>query len=89
MGFEPVSKDPSTDPENVVSRSEQKDALRAAIGMLSDKLRAVVVLHDVEGLSQDEVAEILNVPVGTVKSRVSRARAELRSILRNQVGDIL
>ena len=88
-GFEPVSKDPSTDPEKVVTRSLQKNALRGAVGMLSEKLRAVVVLHDIEGLSQDEVAEILNIPVGTVKSRVSRARVELRSILQNQVGEIL
>jgi RNA polymerase sigma-70 factor (ECF subfamily) len=89
VGFEPVSKDASTDPEKVVTRSEQVHVLRSAISELSEKLRAVIVLHDVEGLSQDEVAAILNVPVGTVKSRVSRARAELRSILRNQAGDIL
>lgn len=88
-GFEPVSKDPSTDPERVAVRAEQAGALRKAIASLSDKLRSVVVLHDVEGLSQEEVAEILGVPVGTVKSRVSRARAELRSILQKQMGEAI
>lgn len=89
IGFEPVSKDPSSDPEKVLARTEQRQALRQAIGSLSDKLRSVVVLHDVEGLSQEEVAEILRVPVGTVKSRVSRARAELRYILGKQLGEAL
>ncbi len=87
-GFEPVSKDMSTDPERVVVRGEQVHMLRKAISQLSDKLRSALVLHDVEGLSQDEVAQILKVPVGTVKSRVSRARTELKYILSKQMGEI-
>lgn len=88
VGFEPASKDASADPEQVLARGEQAKALRAAISNLSEKLRSVIILHDVEGLSQEEVAEILKVPVGTVKSRVSRARAELRCLLRKQVGEL-
>ncbi len=84
-GFEPPSKDPKTDPLKVATAREQADMLRSAISKLSDKLKSVLVLYDVEGLSQDEVAEILKIPVGTVKSRVSRARAELREILREQM----
>lgn len=87
-GFEPVSKDMSTDPERVVVKSEQAHMLRKAISQLSDKLRSALVLHDVEGLSQEEVAQILKVPVGTVKSRVSRARIELRYILSKQMGEM-
>ncbi|MGI6296178.1 MAG: RNA polymerase sigma factor [Armatimonadota bacterium] len=83
--YEPRSKDPKTDPLKVATAREQADMLRTAIGKLSDKLKSVLVLYDVEGLSQDEVAEILKIPVGTVKSRVSRARAELREILREQM----
>lgn len=86
-GFEPASKDPSTDPVKVVFRGEQVHMLRQAIASLSEKLRSAIILHDVEGLSQDEVAEILHVPVGTVKSRVSRARIELRYLLQKQLGE--
>jgi len=89
VGFEPVSKDPSADPEKVAARTEQARLLKNAIASLSEKLRTVVVLHDVEGLSQEEVADILKVPVGTVKSRVSRARAELRQLLSKQLGEVL
>jgi RNA polymerase sigma-70 factor, ECF subfamily len=89
VGFEPASQNPRSNPERVAILDEQRRALRASIGRLSNKLRAVLVLHDVEGLSQEEVAEILRVPVGTVKSRVSRARAELRTLLGKQLGDAL
>lgn len=89
IGFEPVSHDASADPEKVVVRSEQAQTLRKAIASLSTKLKSALILHDVEGLSQEEVAEILNVPLGTVKSRVSRARIELRNLLRKQVGENL
>lgn len=88
IGFEPASRDVRTDPERVATASEQKAVLRSGIDRLSHKLRSVLVLHDVEGLSQEEVAEILKIPVGTVKSRVSRARAELRSLLERQLGDV-
>jgi len=85
VGFEPESKDPSVDPEKMAVRHEQAQAIRNAIAELSEKLRTVIVLHDVEGLSQEEVAEVLKVPVGTVKSRVSRGRAELRYLLQKQM----
>ncbi|MCX8053006.1 MAG: sigma-70 family RNA polymerase sigma factor, partial [Armatimonadetes bacterium] len=86
-GFEPESRDPSADPEGVAARREEARMLRKALARLSDKLRTVIVLHDVEGLSQEEVADVLKVPVGTVKSRVSRARTELRYVLRKMMGE--
>lgn len=89
VGFEPVSRDASADPERAALRSEQAVILRRALDALSDKLKAVAILHDVEGLSQEEVAQVLGIPVGTVKSRVSRARAELRYLLRSQVGEMI
>jgi len=89
VGYEPMSRDPSADPDRMLIKSEQQRALRKAISSLSDKLRSVAVLHDVEGLSQEEVAQILKVPIGTVKSRVSRARAELRRILDSQLGELV
>jgi RNA polymerase sigma-70 factor, ECF subfamily len=85
-GFEPVGTDIADDPERSLANRELARHLQAAIGSLSNKLRSVIVLHDVEGLSQEEVAQIIGVPVGTVKSRVSRARAEIRRHLENSLG---
>jgi RNA polymerase sigma-70 factor, ECF subfamily len=81
IGFEPIAKDPMSDPERTACELIQAGVLRNAIAKLSHKLKTALVLHDIEGLSQEEVAEILNCPVGTVKSRVSRARMEIRSML--------
>ena len=55
-------------------------ALQAALNRLSKKLRTVIVLKELEGLSYEEMAEVLDVSVGTVKSRISRAREELKII---------
>jgi RNA polymerase sigma-70 factor (ECF subfamily) len=55
-----------------------REALRRALAQLSDDHREVVLLHEVEGLTYDEVAEILRVPAGTVKSRLHHAFLNLR-----------
>jgi len=89
IGYEPASIDPSADPERVAVRAEQDRLLKKAISSLSEKLRTAIILHDVEGLSQEEVAEVLKVPVGTVKSRVSRARFELRNLLRKAMEEAI
>lgn len=80
VGFEPAAGRLS-DPQHVLSAEEEKRLLREAISSLSDKLRTALVLHDIEGLSQEEIADVLKCPVGTVKSRVSRARGEVRTLL--------
>jgi len=80
VGFEPAAG-PSADPQHALATKEERKILKQAIGLLSEKLRTALILHDIEGLSQEEVAAVLDCPVGTVKSRVSRARCELRAIL--------
>jgi RNA polymerase sigma-70 factor (ECF subfamily) len=64
-----------------------KQRLYASIDALSPKLRAVFVMHEVEGYTHEEIAEILGVPVGTSKGRLSDARARLRSALVAFAGD--
>ncbi|MBT0666481.1 sigma-70 family RNA polymerase sigma factor [Geobacter pelophilus] len=65
-------------PESAYATKQSMHALQAALNNLSAKLRVVVVLNELEGLSYEEIAEILDVSIGTVKSRISRAREDLQ-----------
>jgi RNA polymerase sigma-70 factor (ECF subfamily) len=58
-----------------------RDAIDRALAMLPDELRVAVVLRDVEGLDYKEIAEVTEVPMGTVESRIFRARRKLRTLL--------
>jgi RNA polymerase sigma-70 factor, ECF subfamily len=72
---------PLLGPEREVERSELKRAVREAIEALDDRYRLVVVLYYLEELPLGEIAERLNVPAGTVKSRLFYARQQLRNAL--------
>lgn len=63
------------------SRVVDKEAVSAALAELPPDHRAVLVLRDVEGYSYEELARILDCPVGTVRSRLNRARANMMKIL--------
>ena len=65
-------------PEQETLARERELALRHALGKLSRSYREVLILRDVEGLSYEEVAKVLEISIGTVKSRLSRGRTELR-----------
>lgn len=68
-------------PETESGRNEIVDKVRAAIGRLPQGQRQVVTLVDLEGFSYVEVAQILDVPIGTVMSRLCRARAAMKDML--------
>lgn len=72
---------PEADPAAVAVRSELEAALHRAIGELPDDRRIVVVLRDIEGLTYDAIAETLALEPGTVRSRLHRARTELKERL--------
>jgi RNA polymerase sigma-70 factor (ECF subfamily) len=59
----------------------EADEVRSALNELPEGLRMILILREVEGLSYDEIAKELTIPIGTVMSRLSRARVQLRSIL--------
>ena len=69
---------PGADPEQQTLSRERERALHAALSSLARPYREVLVLRDIEGLSYEEVADALDLNVGTVKSRLSRGRNELR-----------
>lgn len=80
-GFEPAASDPGCDPAGSAERRELRVAVREAVALLPEKLRIAVTLHDIEGWPQQEVAAVLQCPLGTVKSHVFRGRARLRELL--------
>ncbi len=73
--------DNTPDPLANVMMAERKQMLLKAIGELPDAYREAVVLCDIEGLSYEEIAEVLEIGMGTVKSRIARGRRELRTKL--------
>jgi RNA polymerase sigma-70 factor, ECF subfamily len=70
-----------------VHRSEAERILEQALGRIDDSQRAILLLRDVEDLPYEEIADILALPKGTVKSRLHRARAELARVLSQFVDD--
>lgn len=66
------------DPVDHAERTELASSLREMVGRLDESYREVLVLRDVEELDYEEIAQILELPLGTVKSRIFRARAALR-----------
>ncbi len=73
--------DTGSEPYRALANLELSERLEAAIGALPEKLRAVLILHDVEDVPYDEIARIVACPLGTVKSRLFNARAQLRQKL--------
>ncbi len=68
-------------PEVVFEQTELKQKVQAAISALPEQNRTVIVLRDVQGMSYDVIASMLDLPVGTVKSRINRGRDMLKKIL--------
>lgn len=82
-GEETLARIPSghASPADELERSERDAALHRAIAELSDERRMVVVLRDLEGLSYEEIASALDLELGTVRSRLHRARMDLKEKL--------
>ena len=79
-GSEPI--DPELGPEDSVQLDERREQVRKAIAGLNEEHRAVLVLREIDGCRYEEIAEILDVPIGTVRSRLHRARLQLREELK-------
>ena len=71
-------------PDHAVAGREASEILQAALQKLSPDLREAVILRDLQEMEYREIAEVLGIPEGTVKSRINRGRAELARLLRKQ-----
>jgi RNA polymerase sigma-70 factor (ECF subfamily) len=80
----PASETPDPSAERLVEAVIDRASLDAALADLGDDFRIVVVLRDVADLDYAEIAEVLQIPVGTVKSRIARGRSQLAAALGNR-----
>jgi RNA polymerase sigma-70 factor (ECF subfamily) len=80
-GAEPLDHSEISRPEYALEQAEQERWIQEALNRLSPEHRTVLILKDMEGQKYETIAEILQVPIGTIRSRLHRARLELREIL--------
>ena len=80
--IEPSDPHPSAAPEFGIEQSERQQAVRTALAELPEDFRTVLVLKEIEGYRYEEIASIIECPVGTVRSRIHRGRLELRRRLK-------
>lgn len=73
--------DTSYEPHRLLESGEMADQIQEALGKLPEKLRAALLLHDIEGMPYEEIAQVAGCPLGTVKSRLFNARMQLRQLL--------
>ena len=76
-------------PHRAVEQLEASRFLRDGLQALSPELKEAIILRDLEGMAYQEIAELLSIPEGTVKSRINRGRLELAKLLtkrRSQIG---
>ncbi|RLS51809.1 MAG: sigma-70 family RNA polymerase sigma factor [Planctomycetota bacterium] len=80
-GMEPEDSQPASDPSQSMQTSEDQELLRVALGQLGEDYRTALLLKEIEGLSYEQISALTDSPIGTVRSRIHRARQELRGHL--------
>jgi RNA polymerase sigma-70 factor (ECF subfamily) len=81
---EPLDPSESSRPEYALEKAEEERRIQQALNRLSIEHRTVLILKDIEGQKYQTMAEILQVPIGTIRSRLHRARMELRRLLQGE-----
>ena len=79
--------DPQRQPVSELERRERRRRLELKLDALRPEYRSLLVLRDLEGLSYSEIADVLEMPLGSVKGRLHRARSELIELLRHNTYD--
>lgn len=80
--FDPADRVERTHPGLRLELEERREVVQQALDQVPDPFRTVLVLKDIEDLKYEEIAELLDVPIGTVRSRLHRARSEMRHLLK-------
>ena len=80
--------DDNSSPETDTNTLITDKIIQRAIDKLSPKFKQVIILRDIQGFSYEEIAEIVKIPLGTVKSRVNRARLKLQEDLKDIITDV-
>ena len=83
LGQEPV--DAADPPDARMERNERACQVRQALAALNDEFRTILTLREIDGCSYEQIAEILEMPIGTVRSRLHRARLQLRDQLKSVI----
>jgi RNA polymerase sigma-70 factor, ECF subfamily len=86
QGIEPADPSESSRPSHAMEQAEQGRRIQEALARLSVEHRIVLVMKDMEGQKYETMAEVLQVPIGTIRSRLHRARLELRDLLEKDEG---
>ena len=76
-------------PSDVANTELTRELINTALGTLDEDRRILIMLHDVEGYNLQEINEMTGIPVGTIKSRLSRARNKLRKVIQIREPDIV
>jgi RNA polymerase sigma-70 factor, ECF subfamily len=85
-GWKESIPDEGAGPAELAELEEQKCSLQVALGQLGEDARTVLVLREIEGLDYEEIAQTLDIPKGTVRSRLARGREALRRVLEQSDG---
>ena len=86
IAIEPASTNPSA-LERLESHEVQKGVQRC-INMLEDEFREAIMLRDIQGFSYDEIRDTLNIAIGTVRSRIHRARLSIKDCMKKLIGEL-
>lgn len=84
-GISPVDHRPEADPEHQMRQHDNVRMVRTALQEIAEEFRQALVLKEIDGFSYEEIASILDIPIGTVRSRIFRARQELSEKLRRMM----
>lgn len=83
--FQREIADNSNNPESLIEKNFNSKLINDAVNRLEDDFKTIIILRDIQGFSYSEISEILSCNLGTVKSRLNRARKNLKDILENEL----